>query len=130
MRLLRYLGKWCETIFISDDYFYIQYEVGYLTAFVSVIVNKYVVKTTDAQQQQVVQNQLPGSLCVSVVDPRLSDPGDGVQAQLRGASSSPHGLREVSQWTDSPLDSTSSGERELTGSGDPAHSCVPVAEIF
>lgn len=34
--------------------------------------------------------------CVAALDPWLSDPGDGVQAQLWGASSCPHGLREVS----------------------------------
>lgn len=85
---------------ITDDYFHIQYEVGYLTALVSVTGNNYVVKSTDAQQQ-IVQNRPSDSLCVSVVDPRLSDPGDGVQAQLRGASSSPHGLGEVSPWTES-----------------------------
>lgn len=33
-----------------------------------------------------------------LLDPRLSDPGDGVQAQLWGASSRTHGFRKVS-WT-------------------------------
>lgn len=41
------------------------------------------------------------TLCVvcATLDPRLSDPGDGVQAQLWGASSRTHGLRKVSQRT-------------------------------
>lgn len=41
------------------------------------------------------------TLCVvcATLDPRLSDPGDGVQAQLWGASSRTHGLRKVSLLT-------------------------------
>lgn len=36
-------------------------------------------------------------MCVAL-DPWLSDPGDGVQAQLWGTSSCSHGLRKVSQF--------------------------------